>query len=109
MPKNFEYLYNLDKRLRSETADPEERIHNPRRYTVHFLESQPFPLDGLATGFEDMLREEKLIGGLEYDVPAISNVCAQDLVAEAYKELRAQKELEPEYQRVQAVAERYGY
>jgi hypothetical protein len=109
MPKNFEYLYNLDKRLRLETADPEERIHNPRRYTIHFLESQPFPLDGLATGFEDMLREEKLIGGLEYDVPAVANVCAQDLVAEAYKELRGQKELEPEYQRVQAVAERYGY
>jgi len=56
-----------------------------------------------------MLREEKLIGGLEYDVPAVSSVCAQDLVAEAYKELRTQKELEPEYQRVQAVAERYGY
>ena len=56
-----------------------------------------------------MLREEKLIGGLEYDVPAIANVCAQDLVAEAYKELRGQKELEPEYQRVHAIAERYGY
>jgi ABC-type nitrate/sulfonate/bicarbonate transport system substrate-binding protein len=109
MPKNFEYLYNLDKRLRLETADPEERIHNPRRYTIHFLESQPFPLDGLATGFEDMLREEKLIGGLEYDVPAVATVCAQDLVAEAYKELRGQKELEPEYQRVHAIAERYGY
>jgi hypothetical protein len=63
----------------------------------------------MATGFEDMLRDEKLIGGLEYDVPAISNVVAQDLVAEAYKELREDKQLEPEYQRVQAVAERYGY
>jgi len=109
MPKNFEFLYNLDKRLRLEAADPEERIHNPRRYTEYFLESQPFPVDGLASGFEDMLREEKLIGGLEYDVPAVSSVCAQDLVAEAYKELRAQKDLEPEYQRVQAIAERYGY
>jgi ABC-type nitrate/sulfonate/bicarbonate transport system substrate-binding protein len=109
MPKNFEYLYNLDKRLRLETADPEERTHNPRRYTIPFLESQPFPLDGLASGFEDMLRDEKLIGGLEYDVPAISNVCAQDLVAEAYKELREDKQLEPEYQRVKAIAERYGY
>jgi hypothetical protein len=109
MPKNFEFLYNLDKRLRLEAADPEERIHNPRRYTVYFLESQPFPLDGLATGFEDMLREEKNIGGLEYDVPAVPSVCAQDLVAEAYKELRAQNELQPEYQRVHAIAERYGY
>ena len=58
---------------------------------------------------EDMLREEKNIGGLNYEVPAVASVCAQDLVKEAYKELRGQKELEPEYQRAQAVAERYGY
>jgi len=109
MPKNFEYLYNLDKRLRLQTPDPEERIHNASRYTTQGLESMPFPLDGLATGFEDMLREEKLIGGLEYDVPAIKDVCAQDLVEEAYKELRGRKELEPEYQRVQAIAARCGY
>jgi hypothetical protein len=109
MPKNFEYLYNLDKRLRLQTPDPEERIHNPNRYTPRGLESMPFPIDGLATGFEDMLREEKLIGGLEYDVPPIKDVCAQDLVEEAYKELRGRKELEEEYRRVSAVAERCGY
>jgi hypothetical protein len=40
------------------------------------LESMPFPLDGLATGFADMLREEELIGGLNFKVPAIQNVCA---------------------------------
>src|SRR2546425_965474 len=109
MPKNYEYLYNLDKRLRLQTPDPEERIHNASRYTPRGLESMPFPLDGLATGFEDMLREEKLIGGLEYEVPAISDVCAQDLVTEAYNELRGRKELAEEYQRVHAVAERCGY
>jgi hypothetical protein len=109
MPKNFEYLYNLDKRLRLQTPDPEERRHNATRYTPVGLESMPFPLDGRATGFEDMLREEDLIGGLDFEVPAIQDVCAQDLVTEAYQELRSRKELEPEYQRVQAIAGRYGY
>jgi len=109
MPKNFEYIHQLDKRLRIQTADPEERIHDPNRYTTDDLESMPFPLDGLATGFEDMLREEKLIGGLEYEVPPIKEVCAQDLAEEAYKELRGRKELDAEYQRVQAVAKRWGY
>ena len=109
MPKNFEYIHQLDKRLRITTADPEERIHDPNRYTTDDLESMPFPLDGLATGFEDMLREEKLIGGLEYEVPPIKEVCAQDLAEEAYKELRGRKELDAEYQRVQAVAKRWGY
>jgi len=69
----------------------------------------PFPINGLATGFEDMLREEELIGGLNFNVPSIEDVCAQDLVTEAYKELRSRKELDAEYQRVHAVAERCGY
>jgi hypothetical protein len=109
MPKNFEYLYNLDKRLRLTTPDPEERLHNADRYTPLGLERMPFPIDGLATGFEDMLREEALIGGLNFEVPAIEEVCAQDLVTEAYKELRERKELDVEYQRVRAVADRCGY
>jgi hypothetical protein len=109
MPKNFDYLYNLDKRLRLATPDPEERLHNASRYTPVGLERMPFPLDGLATGFEDMLREEDLIGGLNFSVPSVEEVCAQDLVKEAFKELRQRKELDAEYQRVRAVAERCGY
>jgi hypothetical protein len=109
MPKNFEYLYNLDKRLRLTTPDPEERLHHASRYTPLGLERMPFPIDGLATGFEDMLREEALIDGLNFEVPAIEEVCAQDLVTEAYKELRGRKELDAEYQRVRAVADRCGY
>jgi len=31
------------------------------------------------------------------------------LVTEAYKELRARKDLEAEYQRVKAIADRWGY
>jgi hypothetical protein len=36
-------------------------------------------------------------------------VCAQDLVQEAFKELRARKELDAEYQRVKAISEHWGY
>ncbi|MGH7773260.1 MAG: ABC transporter substrate-binding protein [Candidatus Binatia bacterium] len=109
MPKNFEYIYNLDKRLRLQTQDPEERVFNASRYTSRGLEAMPFPIDGRATGFEDMLAEEKLIGELNYEVPAIRDVCAQDLVEEAFKELRERKELEPEFQRVRNIAEKWGY
>jgi hypothetical protein len=69
----------------------------------------PFPIDGLATGFEDMLKEEERLGELNYKVPAIKEVCAQDLVTEAYQELIQRKELQPEYERVRAVAQRWGY
>ena len=69
----------------------------------------PFPIDGLATGFEDMLAEEEKLGELNYDVPSIKAVCAQDLVAEAYKELMEREELKEEYQRVAAIAQKWGY
>ena len=82
--------------------------NNPRR-TARDLEAMPFPIDGLATGFEDMLKEEEKLGELNYKVPAINEVSAQDLVTEAYQELIQRKELQAEYQRVSAVAERWGY
>jgi hypothetical protein len=69
----------------------------------------PFPIDGRATGLEQMLADEEKIGGLGDNVPSVKEVCAQDLVEEAFKELRAREELQPEYQRVKAVAERWGY
>jgi hypothetical protein len=109
MPKNFEYIYNLEKRLRHQSPDPEERGVKISCGTPMYLEAMPFPLDGLATGFEDMLAEETKLGELNYEVPAISEVCAQDLCAEAFKELRERGELEPQYQRVRAIAERWGY
>ena len=69
----------------------------------------PFPIDGRATGFEDMLAEEEKLGELNYDVPPIKDVCAQDLVGEAYKELMERQELKEEYERVAAIAQKWGY
>jgi hypothetical protein len=42
-------------------------------------------------------------------VPPISEVSAQDLVTEAFNELRARPELQEEFNRVSAVARRWGY
>ena len=110
MPKNWEYVTNLEKRLRFLSPDPEERVveNNPAR-TARDLEAMPFPIDGLATGFKDMLIEEERLGELNYEVPPIKDMCAQDLVTEAYKELLTREELAAEHQRLSAVAERWGY
>jgi ABC-type nitrate/sulfonate/bicarbonate transport system substrate-binding protein len=108
MPKNYEYITNLEKRLRLTSPDPEERaMREPR--SVRDLEAMPFPLDGKATGFEDMLKEEERLGELNYNVPPIKEVSAQDLAEEAYGELRARPELHDEYQRLSKIAERWGY
>jgi hypothetical protein len=109
MPKNYEYITNLEKRLRLTTPDPEERVvtHAPR--TVRDLEAMPFPLNGKATGFEDMLKEEERLGELNYEVPPIAEVSAQDLVTEAFEELMGRKELAAEYDRVSKAAAKWGY
>lgn len=109
MPKNYVFIDNLEKRLRLGSTDPEERVITTTRRTARDLEAMPFPINGLATGFEDMLAEEKRLGELNYEVPAIKDVCAQDLCVEAYRELRAQPDLEAEHQRVSAIAQKWGY
>jgi hypothetical protein len=57
----------------------------------------------------DMLAEEEKLGELNYDVPPINDVSAQDLVAQAYKELMERQELKEEYGRVAAIAQKWGY
>jgi hypothetical protein len=75
---------------------------------VH-IEALPFPLDGRATGFEDLLSEEKSAGQLEYDVPRISDVCALDLVSDAFEELKHRPAVRDQFERVSAVVDRLGY
>jgi len=108
-PRNFDYVRRLERRLRYQSPDPEEKgvklsCDDPRR-----IEAMPFPLDGLPTGFEDLLREEETTGQLDYDVPAIKDVVALDLVKEAYAELMAKDETRAEYERVKDVARRLEY
>ena len=108
-PKNFDYLHQLERRLRNLSPDLEEKLVKRSGDTPQQLEAMPFPIDGLATGFEDLLREEEASGELNYDVPDIKDVVAQDLVKEAFKELREAKVLNDVFERVSAVVERVGY
>ncbi len=107
--RNYRYVYNLEKRLRQLSPDAEERamkftFHNPLR-----MEGMPFPIDGMPTGFEDLLAEEQASGALNYDVPPIKDVCALDLVQEAFNELKGREQLAEDLERARAMAARYGY
>ena len=42
-------------------------------------------------------------------MPSIENVCAQDLVKEAFAELRARPELDQEFERLKVIEARWGY
>jgi ABC-type nitrate/sulfonate/bicarbonate transport system substrate-binding protein len=108
-PGNFDYISRLERRLRYQSPDPEERLVKLSCDSPQRIEAMPFPLDGLPTGFEDLLREEEATGALNYDVPDIKDVCALDLVKEAYQELRQRPELQALFERASATVKRFGY
>ena len=108
-PKNFLYLYNLEKRLRFQSPEPGESETRFANASPEICERWPFPIDGLPSGFEALLEEEREAGELNYDVPPIREVCALDLVREAFRELTQREELKPEFERAQAVVQRLGY
>ena len=55
------------------------------------------------------MREEEAAGDLNYDVPAIKDVCALDLVKEAYAEMMQSEDRRADYERVLPVAQRLEY
>lgn len=108
-PTNFDYVTRLERRLRYQSPDPEESGVKLTCDDPQTIEAMPFPIDGLPTGFEDLLREEEAVGDLDYDVPDIDDVCALDLVKEAYAELMQREELMPQYQRAKKIVDRLEY
>jgi hypothetical protein len=72
-------------------------------------EVQPFPIDGVPTGFDAMLNEEKEAGELDFGVPPVREVCALDLVREAFQELMHRENIKAAYERANAVVQRLGY
>ncbi|MBI2985243.1 MAG: ABC transporter substrate-binding protein [Deltaproteobacteria bacterium] len=108
-PKNFEYVYNLERRLRRQSPNADERRSKQIGGSPRQMEAMPFPIDGLPTGFEELLEEEKEAGELDFNVPDVKDVCDLNLVKEAFKELKEREELKAEFERVSAVVRRLGY
>jgi NMT1/THI5 like len=108
-PRNFSYVHQLEARLRLESLAKNERVGKFVCQTPVHMEALPFPLDGRPTGFEELLAEEKAAGELNYDVPPIKEVCALDLIEDAFKELKRRPDIQGEFERVSGVVTRLGY
>ena len=93
----------------SSRADPEERKIKISSAAPVDLEAMPFPIDGRATEFEDMLRRRRSSGSLTMMCRVSTMYAPRTLVAEAYKELMERQDLKEEYGRVAAIAQRWGY
>ena len=108
-PENFVYLYNLERRLRIQSPDPDEIRRKPGDTPQH-MERWPFPIDGIATAMGEYVRDMVEIGELaEEDSVGLEEAVRQEVAREAFNELAARPELQGALARVREVAARIGY
>lgn len=108
MPENLQVTKAIELRLRRYSPDPDEPTRMPQFGSAEHAERMPFPIDGNASGFEQYLKEAVALGTLpEYIAP--EEMTRLDLARDAFEELSARPERQPELERVQQVVARFGY
>lgn len=110
MPENFNYLENLERRMRLQSFDTEEQVIPLSCRTPFACELMPFPYDGQASGFEGYLKEWVELGELDDDdLATLHESLRTDITREAFSELAARSDLKDHLSRAKEVAARVGY
>jgi ABC-type nitrate/sulfonate/bicarbonate transport system substrate-binding protein len=108
--ENHRYILELERRLRRQSKDPDERRRKPLLFSAERLEYLPFPYDGLATGLANYLQESVELELVDKkDMQHLESVDRQDLVKEAFEELASRSELRGDLQRAKEVQSRLGF
>ncbi len=107
-PKNFEYIYQLEKRLRRQSPDPEENSARFASASPRHLQYMPFPVDGLPSALDVILEEEHAAGEIDTLVDP-EEACQLDLMREAYQELIGRTDLKEEHERIKNLANQVGF
>lgn len=107
-PRNFQHLYDMERRLRRASRDDEERYKRFANPTPRHHEHLPFPIDGLPTALDVVAQEEYDAGDIDA-MPDIDAVCRLEFVRQAFADLRSRPELQDDYARARSVVERVGY
>jgi len=106
---NFEYLHDLEARLRKLTHNEDERgmfiASAPDR-----VDSWALPIDGGIEGqaLERIMHEMVKRGRLKQALP-VQDLFKDDAVRQAYREVSGRAKLKPNYDKAMAVVERYGF
>ena len=110
MPENFDYLHNLEQRMRYSSFDAEEPLIPLSCRTPLACELMPFPADGQASGFEGYLKEWVELGELdEEDCATLKESLRTDITREAFSELQARASLKDALARARQVEAKVGY
>jgi len=108
MPKNYEYLVDLDQRMRAVNRDPKESPHlelKEQKFT-----SSPHPPDGQLPlkGLKLILAQEKEAGNIP-EYLTVDRVVRLEFLEQANRELDEREDLREELQRVKQWVKKYGY
>lgn len=106
---NFDYLRDLESRLRSQSHNDEER----QLFIVTSVEKVDgwaLPIDGgvTAESLNRIIQEMVAIGNLK-DPINVQSLLHDSAVREAYQELVKRRELRPAHDKVNLVVEKYGF
>jgi hypothetical protein len=106
---HFDYLRDLESRLRSQSHNDEER----QLFIVTSLEKVDgwaLPIDGgiTAESLKRIIQEMVAIGNLEKPIK-VESLLYDAAVKEAYQELVKRPELQPAHDKVKLAVEKYGF
>lgn len=107
-PENFNHCVQVERRLRMESPDPDERR---RRLTIGIpahAEHLPFPYNGIPTNLEGYLREAVEVGVID-ELPEVQKLCQLKLAEEGFRELEAREDLRGDLERIKDLVRRLGY
>ncbi len=108
-PDHLPYVLGLERRLHIESPNEEEQQWwRFGRSTPEAFAEMPFPYDGLPTGFQQYFEEQVAIGEID-EVGDSEKILYLTPVREAFQELAARPELQPELERAKEIATSLGY
>jgi hypothetical protein len=109
-PDNFMYLVNMERRMRLASFDPDEHSIPLSFRSPLTCELQPFPVDGVASGFDDYIQEMVALGEIDReDAGVLTDSLRLDVAREAFAELKGRPDLAFQLSRIRDVTQRLGY
>ena len=107
-PENYQYLRNLEIRLRRDSHDPDERTRPLVNGSPQHSEILPFPYDAIPTGMDEYLAESVALGELPSAPPA-STLTDLTILEEAFAELAERSDVRADLQRAKATYDKWGF
>ncbi|HEX9644539.1 MAG TPA: ABC transporter substrate-binding protein [Acidimicrobiia bacterium] len=108
MPENYQYLRNLEIRLRRQSFDPDERTRPLVNGSPAHSEILPFPYDARPTQLDAYLAEAVDLGELDSAPPA-DTLVDLSVLEEAFAELDGRADVKASLDRAREVHERWGF